>query len=61
MAFMHTPVTHGSAVMIVTGTGSHTEVGKIAHVVDGEGGDAADQADEHPDALDRRRRPGGRW
>src|ERR1700729_738473 len=30
MAFMHTPVTHGSAVMIVTATGSATEVGKIA-------------------------------
>jgi Ca2+-transporting ATPase len=30
MAFMHTPVTHGSAVMIVTGTGSDTQVGKIA-------------------------------
>ncbi len=33
MAFMHTPVTHGSAVMIVTGTGSETEVGKIAHML----------------------------
>jgi P-type Ca2+ transporter type 2C len=30
MAFMHTPVTHGSAVVIVTGTGSDTQVGKIA-------------------------------
>jgi Ca2+-transporting ATPase len=30
MAFMHTPVTHGSAVMVVTATGSATEVGKIA-------------------------------
>jgi Ca2+-transporting ATPase len=30
MAFMHTPVTHGSGVMIVTGTGSDTQVGKIA-------------------------------
>ncbi len=30
MAFMHTPVTHGSAVMIVTATGAGTEVGKIA-------------------------------
>jgi Ca2+-transporting ATPase len=30
MAFMHTPVTHGSALMIVTATGGDTEVGKIA-------------------------------
>jgi Ca2+-transporting ATPase len=30
MAFMHTPVTHGSAVMVVTATGSDTQVGKIA-------------------------------
>ncbi len=30
MAFMNTPVTHGSGVMIVTGTGAATEVGKIA-------------------------------
>jgi Ca2+-transporting ATPase len=33
MAFMHTPVTHGSAVVIVTSTGSDTEVGKIAHML----------------------------
>jgi Ca2+-transporting ATPase len=33
MAFMHTPVTHGSGVMIVTATGSDTEVGKIAHML----------------------------
>jgi Ca2+-transporting ATPase len=33
MAFMHTPVTHGSAVVIVTATGSGTEVGKIAHML----------------------------
>ncbi len=30
MAFMHTPVTHGSALMIVTATGGDTEVGRIA-------------------------------
>ena len=35
MAFMHTPVTHGSAVVVVTGTGSGTEVGKIAHMLSG--------------------------
>ena len=33
MAFMHTPVTHGNGVMVVTGTGSSTEVGKIAHML----------------------------
>src|SRR5262249_13648515 len=33
MAFMHTPVTHGSAVVIITATGSNTEVGKIAHML----------------------------
>ena len=30
MAFMNTPVTHGSGVMIVTGTGADTELGKIS-------------------------------
>jgi P-type Ca2+ transporter type 2C len=30
MAFMNTPVTHGSATVIVTGTGSDTELGKIS-------------------------------
>ena len=30
MAFMNSPVTHGSGVMIVTGTGSGTEVGNIS-------------------------------
>jgi Ca2+-transporting ATPase len=33
MAFMHTPVTHGSGVMVVTGTGGDTEMGKIAHML----------------------------
>ncbi len=30
MAFMNTPVTHGSGVMIVTGTGADTAVGRIS-------------------------------
>jgi Ca2+-transporting ATPase len=30
MAFMNTPVTHGSATMIVTSTGPNTELGKIS-------------------------------
>ena len=30
MAFMNTPVTHGSATLIVTGTGAGTELGKIS-------------------------------
>ena len=30
MAFMNTPVTHGSATVIVTGTGADTELGKIS-------------------------------
>jgi P-type Ca2+ transporter type 2C len=30
MAFMNTPVTHGSGVMVVTGTGADTELGKIS-------------------------------
>jgi Ca2+-transporting ATPase len=33
MAFMNTPVTHGSGAMIVTATGSDTEVGRIAHML----------------------------
>ena len=33
MAFMHTPVTHGSGVIVITATGSATEVGKIAHML----------------------------
>ena len=37
MAFMHTPVTHGSGVMIVTGTGSGTQVGKIAGMLSATG------------------------
>jgi Ca2+-transporting ATPase len=30
MAFMNTPVTHGSGIIIVTGTGAGTELGKIS-------------------------------
>ena len=30
MAFMNTPVTHGSGVMLVTGTGGDSELGKIS-------------------------------
>ncbi|MFG3054679.1 cation-translocating P-type ATPase [Kitasatospora sp. NPDC048239] len=30
MAFMNTPVTHGSGVLIITGTGAGTELGKIS-------------------------------
>jgi len=30
MAFMNTPVTHGSAMMVVTGTGAQSEMGKIS-------------------------------
>jgi Ca2+-transporting ATPase len=30
MAFMNTPVTHGSGVLIVTGTGADTQLGKIS-------------------------------
>ena len=33
MAFMNTPVTHGSGVMIVTGTGVQTELGKISEML----------------------------
>ncbi len=35
MAFMHTPVTHGSGLMIVTATGSDTQVGMIAGMLAG--------------------------
>jgi P-type Ca2+ transporter type 2C len=33
MVFMHTPVTHGSATVVVTGTGVDSEMGKIAHML----------------------------
>jgi Ca2+-transporting ATPase len=31
--FMHTPVVHGSGVVVVTGTGAETEMGRIAHML----------------------------
>ena len=37
MAFMNTPVTHGSGAMIVTGTGSATELGKISAMLSAKG------------------------
>src|SRR4029077_18882795 len=42
MAFMNTPVTHGSGTMIVTGTGSGTELGKISGML------AATASEESP-------------
>ncbi len=33
MAFMNTPVTHGSGVMVVTTIGGQTQVGRIAHLL----------------------------
>src|SRR4051812_20087488 len=37
MAFMNTPVTHGSGLMIVTGTGADTELGKISAMLSAKG------------------------
>jgi len=42
MAFMNTPVTHGSGIMIVTGTGTGTELGKISGML------SATAVDESP-------------
>ncbi len=55
MAFMNTPVTHGSGGMIVTGTGSDTEVGKISGDadVDEAGEDPARPSAQHDDPVDR--------
>src|SRR5262249_30986696 len=36
MAFMHMPVTHGSGTIVVTATGSDTEIGKIAGMLSGQ-------------------------
>ena len=56
MAFMNTPVTHGSGVMLVTARGADAQVGQHRRDADGvhEGTDAADQAAEHHDPVDRR-------
>ena len=58
MAFMNTPVTHGSGVMIVTGTGADTAVGTISGMLKStpDPEDPDDRAAGHPDAVDRRRR-----
>jgi Ca2+-transporting ATPase len=37
MAFMNTPVTHGSGTMIVTATGADTELGRISALLSAEG------------------------
>ena len=37
MGFMNTPVTHGSGVMVVTGTGANTELGKISGLLSASG------------------------
>src|SRR5262249_43384516 len=49
MAFMNTPVTHGSATMIVTGTGSGTELGKISGML------AATAVEESPLTIEMNR------
>ncbi|MFL6241166.1 MAG: cation-translocating P-type ATPase [Actinomycetes bacterium] len=33
MAFMNSPVTHGSGTVVVTGTGAHTELGRISDML----------------------------
>ena len=55
MAFMNSPVTHGSGVMIVTGTGADTEVGNISGMLKStaHAEDSADRAAGHVDAVDR--------
>ena len=52
---MNTPVTHGSGVMIVTGTGAGHQVGQISGMLaaTAPGADAADQAAQPADAVDR--------
>ena len=59
MAFMNTPVTHGSGTLIVTGTGADTELGKISGMLSahGEGEVAAHQASSTRSPCGSRRRP----
>ena len=60
MAFMNTPVTHGSGVVVVTGTGADSELGKISGLL------TATAKEQSPltrqldnlTPVDRRRRPG---
>ena len=64
MAFMHTPVTHGSGVDDRDRRrAAAPQVGRIARMLDddGERADAAHQAAEHAHAVDRRRGRGRRW
>ena len=60
MAFMNTPVTHGSGAMLVTAVGRRRpgRQDRRHAGVDRQGADAADQAAEHADAVDRRGRAG---
>jgi Ca2+-transporting ATPase len=60
MAFMNTPVTHGSGVMLVTAVGADAQVGKIAGMLatTAKQQTPLTQAVEHIDPLDRRGRAG---
>ena len=54
MAFMNTPVTHGSGVMVVTGTGGERDGEDLGDARgDGQGGVAAHKGAQQPDAVDR--------
>ena len=59
MAFMNTPVTHGSGTMIVTGTGADTELGKISAMLSAteQGEVAAHRASSTGSPCGSRRRP----
>jgi Ca2+-transporting ATPase len=52
MAFMNTPVTHGSGTMIITGTGASTEFGKISGML------KSQRHSPGTDAVDRGRSTG---